>query len=274
VNDPIQSLWVGGRLSALERLSIRSFVDHGHDYHLYAFEELPDLPAGAVLKDANAILPASQVFQYREHKSYAAFSNVFRYKLLLERGGVWVDTDLVGLRPLDLADGHAFASETVEWRGMPGPRAVVGSCLIKAPIGSPAMALALRICLAKDRAALRWGEIGPRLVAEVVEAQGLQRFVQPPAAFCPVSYRDWRQLIDPQPPALPAEAYAVHFWNEMWRRTGQDKDADYPPECLYERFKRRHLHRTDTGSAATAGRDAGSRGDTHGSAAARAHDPT
>jgi hypothetical protein len=264
VNSPIQSLWIGAHLSTLEKLSIRSFVDHGHAFHLYVYQDLPDRPPGVVLKDANDILPQSEIFHYRDRNSVAAFSNVFRYKLLLERGGWWCDTDVVCLRPLDLADEHVFVSETVELRDAAGPRTVVGSCLIKAPPGSPAMALALRICQSKDRAALRWGEIGPRLVGDVVEARCLQRFVRPPAAFCPIGYGAWRQLIVAPPPSLPADAYAVHFWNEMWRLAGQDKDADYPPECLYERLKHRHLGRINKERDAASGGDAGSRGDIPG----------
>lgn len=271
MKGPIQSLWIGTGLSTLEKLSIQSFMDHGHAFHLYAYQELPGLPAGAVLEDANDVLPSSQIFQYRDRKSFAAFSNIFRYKLLLERGGWWADTDMVCLRPLDLADEYVFVSETVEWRGATGPQAVVGSCLIKAPAGSPAMSLALDRCLARDRTTLQWGEIGPRLVGEVIEAEGLQRFVRPPAAFCPIGYGAWRQLIDAQPPSLPSEAFAVHFWNEMWRLSGQDKDAGYPVDCLYECLKRRHLGRTDTAHDAASGGDGGSPAGIPGRVARRAH---
>jgi hypothetical protein len=264
VTSPIQSLWIGTNLSTLEKLSIQSFMDHGHAFHLYAYQDLPDLPAGAVLKDANDILPSSQIFQYPDRKSFGAFANMFRYRLLLERGGWWTDTDVVCLRPFDLADEHVFVSETVEWRGATGPQTVVGNCVIKAPSGSPAMTLALSRCLARDRTTLRWGETGPKLVGEVVEAEGMQRFVRPPAAFCPIGYGAWRQLIEAPPPSLPSEAYAVHFWNEMWRLAGQDKDADYPAECLYERFKRRHLGRTDTARGAASGGDGGSPADIPG----------
>jgi hypothetical protein len=254
VKNPVQSLWIGARISTLERLSIQSFIDHGHEYHLYLYDDVSGLPAGTVLKDASEILPRSEIFQYPQRKSFAAFANLFRYKLLVERGGWWADTDVVALRPLDLTGEHAFVSELVEWRSQ-GPRTVVGNCLIKAPPGSPAMALALRLCLAKDRATLQWGETGPRLLAEVVESQGLQRFVRPPAEFCPIGYGAWRQLIDARPPSLPAGAYTVHFWNEMWRLADQDKDAVYPARSLYERLKRRHLHRRDRDCGAASGGD-------------------
>jgi len=264
VNDPVQSLWIGNTLSQLEKLSIQSFLDHGHQYHLYAYEDVADLPAGAVLKDANEILSASLIFQYSDRKTYAAFSNVFRYKLLLERGGIWVDTDVIGLRPVDLADEHVFASELVKRRDGTGFDVIVSTCMIKAPIGSAVMAHALQTSRSKDWNTVRWGELGPRLLAPVVAEQGMQRFVQPPAIFCPIGPLEWRRFIDPEPPAVPAEACALHFLNEMWRREGQDKDAEFPASCLYERLKRRHRHRTAGGSGAAARHRVGLRDDIPG----------
>ena len=83
----IQGLWIGTHLSALERLSIRSFLQNGHEYHLYAYGEVRNLPDGTTVRDGREILPESRIFQYRDHKSFSAFSNFFRYKLLLDREG-------------------------------------------------------------------------------------------------------------------------------------------------------------------------------------------
>ena len=33
----IQSLWIGPRLSNMEHLCIKSFIDHGHKFHLYIY---------------------------------------------------------------------------------------------------------------------------------------------------------------------------------------------------------------------------------------------
>ena len=33
----IQSLWIGERLSVMEQLSIRSYLDQGHPFHLYVY---------------------------------------------------------------------------------------------------------------------------------------------------------------------------------------------------------------------------------------------
>ena len=107
----IQSLWIGSELSVLERLSIISFIRNGHEYHLYVYGDVGNVPDEVILKDGNAILPASMIFQYKQQKSYSGFSNYFRYKLLLEKGGWWADTDMVCLRAFDFAEPYVFATE-------------------------------------------------------------------------------------------------------------------------------------------------------------------
>jgi Glycosyltransferase sugar-binding region containing DXD motif/Alpha 1,4-glycosyltransferase conserved region len=228
----IQSLWVGKSLSAMEVLSIRSFLHHGHDYRLYVYEPVPNLPEGAVACDATEILPASSIFQYTDYKSYAGFSNFFRYKLLLERGGWWVDTDIICLRPFDFAAPYVFASEMINSGAVPA------SAVIKCPPASEAMSYAWKVCASKEPASLKWGETGPRLVAEVITRFSLQAFLHPPARFCPVSCHDWETLLAPSPGLCRAEAsYSIHLWNEMWRHHGRNKNGSYPPDCTYGRLQ-------------------------------------
>lgn len=231
--DPVQCLWIGPRLSAMERLSIASFLRHGHEVHLYTYGGVDGIPPGTVVRDGREILPAERIFFYSEHASPSGFANFFRYKLLLERGGWWVDTDMVCLRPFDFDGDWVFGSEV--WREI----STVNCGVIKAPRGSEAMAFAWETCNAKDPATLRWGETGPALTKEVVERFGLHDAVQPPEAFCPVPWWELPRLLDgDHPPELPAQSFAVHLWNEMWRRGGRDKDAQYDPRCVYERLKR------------------------------------
>ncbi|MBV9494769.1 MAG: hypothetical protein JOZ54_11030 [Acidobacteria bacterium] len=231
--DVIQSLWIGPRLSTMEHLSLSSFLHHGHEVHLYTYGEVANVPRGVIVRDGREILPAERIFVYREHNSVSGFSNFFRYKLLLERGGWWVDTDMICLRPFTFDDEHVFGSELS--KGVPH----VNSGAIKAPAGSPAMAYAWSFCDSKDPSTLRWGETGPKLMVEVVARLSLESSVQPPSAFCPIPYPEWRRLLDPvDVPTLPSSSHAVHLWNEMWRRNDADKDATYDGRCLWEQLKR------------------------------------
>jgi len=236
MNQIIQGLWIGPELSTMEQLSIASFLRQGHDYHLYVYDNVLNVPQGTVLKDASEILPAARIFKYKEQQSYAGFANFFRYKLLFERGGWWADTDTVCLRRFDFSEPHVFATEICDGREL------IASAIIKAPSGSEAMGYAWEMCQTKDPAELRWGETGPKLTQLAVERYLLQRYVKPALVFCPLGYLDWHKVLEAGPEEILSESsYAIHLWHEMWRGVGQDKNAAYADGCLYEQLKRRYL---------------------------------
>ena len=237
LNKTIQGLWIGPELSVMEQMSISSFLLNGHDYHLYVYEDVKNVPGGAVVMDANEILPSSRIFQYRGRPSYAGFANYFRYKLLLERGGWWADSDTICLKPFDFPDEYVFSSE-IDYRG----REVINAGVIKAAAGSEVMAYAWSVCQTKNPARLVWGETGPRLMAKAVKKFGLEKYKQTAQAFCPVDYEQWDKVLQPDVELLFDErTYAVHLWNEMWRVAGQEKNAQYHQTCLYEKLKRNYL---------------------------------
>ena len=235
-NDIVQGLWIGQRLSVMEQLSIRSFLAHGHRYHLYTYDKVEGVPRGAVLRDAREILPRDRIFRYTEFDTYAGFANFFRYKLLWERGGWWSDSDVVCLRPFHFAGDYVFSSE----RDIAGAD-VVNVGVMKAPARSSLFAYAWETCNAKDPRTLRWGEVGPALAAVAVAKFGLQSSVQTAAVFCPIDFFEWQAVLDgTREWSFGPETCAVHLWNELWRRCGRDKDAVYAKTCLYERLKRQY----------------------------------
>ena len=237
VNKIIQGLWIGSELSVMEQLSVSSFLLNGHDYHLYVYDDVKYIPAGTVIIDANEILPSSRIFQYKDRPSFAGFSNFFRYKLLLERGGWWADTDTICLKPFDFPSEYVFSSE-INHRG----REVVNNGAVKAPVGSRMMAYAWDVCQKKNPARLVWGETGPRLMAKAVKKFGLDKFTTDHHVFCPIDYEEWRKVLLPGFELLSDEpTYAIHLWNEMWRLAGQNKNAQYDQNCLYENLKRTYL---------------------------------
>jgi hypothetical protein len=173
---------------------------------------------------------------YREVPSYAGFSNFFRYKLLLERGGWFVDADTICLRPFEFADPFVFSSQ-----GAGGER-LVNVAATKAPRGSAVMQMAWDACKNTDVGTVRWGQTGPLLITRAVEQCGLQQHIQSPEVFCPVNFPEWERVLDPcgvLPDTPPP--HAIHLWNEMWRRAGKKKDDSYPRDCIYETLKRQYL---------------------------------
>jgi hypothetical protein len=218
--EVINSLWIGRPLSLLEQLSITSFLQNGHEYHLYCYDEVANVPPGTVLCDAAEILPASEIFYYRRGAakgSVAAFANLFRLKMLLEKGW-WVDTDVVCLRRFDFAELVVVASE----RTRTGTQAT--NTVLKFPSGHAMARQCYEAASHENRAQLTWGKTGPLLIDRIVRKNGLQQFVKPPEVFCPFDYWDWERLLteNANPPRRPFtnESYGIHLWHEMWRRAG------------------------------------------------------
>ncbi|MGB8326874.1 MAG: glycosyltransferase, partial [Steroidobacteraceae bacterium] len=105
----IHQFWHGSPLSRVERLSLASFVAHGHPVELHVYDEPRDVPRGVRVLDAGAVLDRKEIFLHRRTGSIGPFTDWFRYRLLHARGGIWADTDVVCLRPLDYAQPEIFA---------------------------------------------------------------------------------------------------------------------------------------------------------------------
>jgi glycosyltransferase involved in cell wall biosynthesis len=125
-SNAIHGLWIGRHLSRLEKLTLLSFVRHGHAFNLWAYDELDEpLPPGVILRDAAQILPRERIFLKVETdpsagvgcKSYGPFSDLFRYKLLYEHGGIWVDMDITCLRPFDFTEPYVFRAHRIGLMG-------------------------------------------------------------------------------------------------------------------------------------------------------------
>lgn len=233
----IQGMWIGEELSVMERLSIASFLANGHQFHLYVYSDVKNIPAGTVVRDGEEILPSSAVFRYRDNGSYAGFSNFFRYELLLKCGGWWVDLDTVCLQPFRFAVDHVIGAEPVAGGG---DHPISG--VLKAPPQSELMTFLTQVCREKNRETLKWGETGPRLVAEGVRRFSLEEYVQTHEVFCPFGWYEWDLALDPtRSVSWEAPTRAIHLWNELWRQNGKDKNARYDPDCLYEILKARYL---------------------------------
>ncbi|WP_353572791.1 glycosyltransferase [Candidatus Albibeggiatoa sp. nov. BB20] len=122
----IQSLWIGDALSPMEQLCISSFLKNGHSFHLYTYDTVKNIPKDTIVMDANEIIPRNKIFKYKMYDSYAGFANMFRYKLLLEKGGYWVDSDIVCLQPFEQKQAYVLASAKRKKGGLKATNCVMG----------------------------------------------------------------------------------------------------------------------------------------------------
>lgn len=238
-NNVVQSLWIGESLPRLQQLSIQSFIDHGHEFHLYVYNDVSNIPKGTTLHDASRLIPQNRIFVYKSgfgKGSYSAFSNLFRYQLLYEIGGWWVDTDVVCLSRLQFDQPYVFSSEIDEDGSL-----LTASCAIKAPAQAECMRYCLDICATKDLDKLQWSEIGPYLLDDSIKRYGLERFQVTTEVFNPFNFMNFRQMIKPEFDMNQLKnSVATHFWNQMWKSYEIDLDSA-PESSLYGQLVGRHL---------------------------------
>ena len=252
--------WHGPPLSRIERLCMSSFVAHGHAVQLHVYEEPQGVPAGVTICDAAAVLPRSELFVHRSSGSLAVFADWFRYRLLAEHGGLWVDTDVVCLRPFDHAGPEIFGwqdQSTINNAvlGLPQNHALarwmVACCeqpnrflpydslrmrrrkLVRRLLGPRPR----REQMGRDRAGRthRRGQT-PRL--RVARAAVLALLSDP---LSELAHGVRRQPARP-PHASSSGSYGLHLWNEMARRQpGFDRNARFPDDSLFERLWARYV---------------------------------
>lgn len=234
-NLVVHGMWIGTQLSPIERLTMRSYLAHGHRFVLWHYDVLAqDPPAGVELRDASEIIPREQVFNYKHRNqwghgkgSYAGFSDIFRYKLLHEVGGWWTDMDVTCLKTLDVQAAYAFREHDV----LP----VVGN-VMKAPKGSELMRYCYERALAcVDAENTNW-MLPIEILNEGIERFGLSRYIRP--NFSNVDQWDVVATYSQGQPAFHPDWHVFHWMNEEWRTRGLDKSSCLKQTALSQLYKR------------------------------------
>lgn len=222
----MQGLWIGSCLGPMEQVSIHSFMEHGHGFDLYTYGPMSGVPIGVNVRDAGEIIPRS-LYDYSKFSSLAAFSDFFRWKLLLDRGGWWSDLDAVCMRAFDFADEIVLSSEAVRSGGQ---HTNCGN--IKAPAGAEFLQWLWETCQKANVSQISWATVGPALIKQAASKFGLGPSERSPDVFCPVPWWNINQLIDASGFHPPRSSYAVHLWHAVWVRNRQPMDAA-PPASFY-----------------------------------------
>jgi hypothetical protein len=137
-----------------------------------------DVPAGVTLMDANDVLPRDRLFEIKNpitgKPDVGPFSDLFRYKLLLDRGGWYVDVDTICLADHYPDQIRAWSNESEEAEG----RILIVPGQLCLPKGDPLARELYQRCLAIGHDSAQREDWGPNLMSKVVPELGL-----PPAIF-------------------------------------------------------------------------------------------
>jgi glycosyltransferase involved in cell wall biosynthesis len=213
-NRVVHGLWIGPSLSKMELLTIQSFIRHGHEFHLWLYDDLnTSLPKEVVIEDATEIIPQNRIMQKADidpesgvgKGSYSPFSDLFRYKLLYEKGGYWVDMDVTCLRPFNFDTPYLFRAHRV---------GVVGN-IMKCPPRSRLMKNLYEKIGRELNQHSDW-LMTNRTLSKMVRRLRLSRYIRSDIW----NEELWWEVIRPlmlgdQP--IPSQWFAVHWINEFLR---------------------------------------------------------
>ncbi len=105
-----------GPLDALRLLCLRSQVDAGHKVTVYSFDPIARLPDGVGNAEAEAILPHAFAEKLRptgpdgvwRDWTTLQFSDFFRIRLMARSEGLWLDADVLLLKPIEINPTKPF----------------------------------------------------------------------------------------------------------------------------------------------------------------------
>jgi hypothetical protein len=226
-----------GCLSGIEITCIQSFIDHGHDIEIYAYDEC-GAPKHLRVKDAASIVPREEVFYYGPgwgEGSIAGFANVFRYQLLtVKRDVCWVDTDVVCLSPdWPVRPSSMYAA----WED----HEKIGNAVLWMR-GDIAKSVAAEAKEIGPRAV--WGQAGPLLITRTVRDMNLDCEILPPGTFYPVHHTQWFKVFMGNYYAFVDEksrsSKALHLWTAMARDAGYDKSVMPDRQSYFGRLVMKH----------------------------------
>lgn len=230
----------------MELLCIRSYLSNGFRFQLWTYSpKTINAPADCIVRDAAEILPPDKVFAYRNSnvhghgkQSYAGFSDIFRYKLLYEYGGIWTDMDITCLKAFDIPEAYFFryhhkAGAVGNFMKCPPQSAVMQWCYAQASEQV-------------DEHNTDW-MLPVRLLNEGIQRFGLSGHIH--SISNNDSFPEVAHMLTQQD-AVPESWKIIHWMNEEWRRFGLDKNAALPGSVYFSLLQRygipvRALRRAD-----------------------------
>jgi hypothetical protein len=235
------SFW-HGTLNPFAYACLASFPQAGASLRVFSYDPRLDLPPGVRLEDASAICPNESLirrFVVNGKPSIATFADMFRYRMIRDKGYCWVDTDILCLhKPSFGGDGAIFCRQA-DAVGT----SLVNNAVLRLPPSHPALAELVATAEAAVDADQRWGALGPFLLTPVLTKYDLYDRALDSHVCYPIepeqfwklflpAYRDWAH-------EATRGATFVHLWSEAIAWSGYDFWSCPPAgSYLHEAFRR------------------------------------
>ncbi|UCI19170.1 hypothetical protein FJ970_29815 [Mesorhizobium sp. B2-1-8] len=184
----------------------------------YAPEKLAFLvPHGVEVRNADDVVPRALFERIVSGSEIRYFSDIFRYALLYEHGGLWMDSDVILLRPFPFRGDHFF---NLQWRGSHKGHFICGNVIYAKPYSHHLRALyELSIERFHTAHGKEFGDIGPKLLSDYIASDAgdaLREWVFSPMFFNTI---DWNEIDRFEKPIAELADYlnddrvfGIHLW--------------------------------------------------------------
>jgi hypothetical protein len=200
-----------GPLDALRLLCLRSQVAAGHKVTVYSFDPLGQLPDSVGNAEAEAILPHAFAERLRptgpggvwRDWTTLQFSDFFRMRLMARKAGLWLDADVLLLKPVELDPAKPYFA----WER---PRQL-GNSVLYLPSDDP-IVTAFTALMQQDELTPDWLALRHRLTFALRKLRGSPRLADIRVAiFGPAALTALARRAGELHHALPKKSfYAVH----------------------------------------------------------------
>jgi len=243
--------WAYGDFTKLEILCAKSFLKQGFELTVWTYGDLTNAPNQVAIKDARQILSEKEVF-LNKRGSYAGFSDLFRYAVLSELGGLYVDTDVLALKNAKYLPNSPFlVTERTGTKknfknfirtklGFTKDNRINGNVLYNpSPIKGDLIDLAYHYSLRFPKDKVHWSEIGPNLltaITRIYPEHGYKIFG--PEFANDINSNDCPHMLLKPKVNLKSSSFFLHCYNEKWNRQGFDKNMDYPVDSILYKLEK------------------------------------
>jgi hypothetical protein len=257
--------WLGKKLSVIEIASMLSIQRAGHAVQLFSYERPRQLPSGITWFNAAEILPRENFVLFRGENP-ALGANLFRYRLMAAEKGIWMDTDVLLLKPVALDGGELYGWQDDHQ---------INNAVLFLPSGSPV----LRDLLEYTRneypippffekfiqneltvlrlsgkpvhvSRMRWGVWGPLALTYFIKKNGHDHLARSREVFYPFHHSEAHMLVTSGfdvEARISESTLAVHLWNAKLKQPSKIRpDVDHDrvqidSDSYFGRFCRQEL---------------------------------
>jgi hypothetical protein len=205
--------------------------------HLYHYGEVQNVPDGVVMKDAREIMPLNEELN---NKCFAQFSDIFRYKLIYDKGGWWVDSDVLCLRP------NPYEEREIMWGREGNDNRWVSNATMYARKSSKYMLDLYEGAIEVLKGGkFCYCDMGPILLEKYVKNNKLEHTLMPREAFSPISGGvGWwifsRGQVSAKIEEWTQKSFVMHIWRATCRLAGIDFNQTYNKRSTYEKYKKKY----------------------------------